>query len=56
MSLIFAGNWQELLSKMYTPIAYNPACFNHARDNDAFILQSAFPQCTASIPCSEHRL
>lgn len=52
MSLIFASNWQELLSKMYTLIVYNPVPFNYSDDNNAFInhMRNASRQYTILIP------
>lgn len=58
MSLIFARNWQELLSKMYMLIVYNPVPFNYSDDNNAFIncMQNASVQYTILIPFIEHCL
>lgn len=52
MSLIFASNWQELLSKMFTPMVYNPVPFNYCDDNRALTkcVRTASLQLTALIP------
>ena len=55
MSLIFGSNWQELLSKIYTLIVYNPVPFNYSDDNIAFIMciWNASLQNTVVIPFME---
>ena len=55
MSLIFGSNWQELLSKMYKLIVYNPVPFNYSDGNNAFIkhIWNASSQYTVVIPFME---
>ena len=50
MSLIFGSNRQELLSKMYKLIVYDPVPFNYSDENSAFIVHM---ECFSAIYSSD---